>query len=107
MKLTNKTPNIAELKPTSNSNYELDYGHIETNGDSNVILLFETSAKNVQTKVSCGGCTKATNRKITTNQYEIYIYYKTSLLGRINKYVYIEFEGKKISIKLTGKVGAK
>lgn len=111
MKITNQKPNKSTLTGEG-TNYELSYGIIKqnTNGDLSVQLTTEEPLKTVRTQVTCGGCTSATAIKVNENSFNININYKTSLLGNINKGVFLypqTKEGKplgKITIKLAGNV---
>lgn len=111
MKLENNTPQKSTLTG-SNNNYELSYGVIKqnTNGDLEVKLIADENIKSVRTQVSCGGCTKATATKLNDKEWLVKINYKTSLLGKINKGVFLYPQKEngtqlpKINIKLTGNV---
>lgn len=99
MKISNITPEIAELNKVTENSYTLDYGIIKKGTSTHITLQLEDYTKELKAKVSCGGCTKA---KIENNQLKIW--YNSSLYGRINKYVYL-FEGHtKTDIKLTGNI---
>lgn len=111
MKLINQKPNKSTLTGEG-VNYELSYGTIKqnTNGDLTLQVVAEESLKFVRTQVSCGGCTSASASKVNDNAYNIHINYKTSLLGNINKSVFLYPQTKdgkplgKITIKLTGNI---
>lgn len=99
MKITNLKPEMSTLTKTDALNYTLDYGTIPHKSDPNLKLEITEFEQKPKVKVSCGGCTTARLSENILN-----ITYDTSLLGRINKYVYL-FEGEtKTTIKLTGRV---
>lgn len=109
MELVNKTQSV-NLKGAVN-NYTLDYGNKKqgTNGDVYLKLMSTEDLLDVKVQVSCGGCTKAEKSIINSKEYDIKINYKTSILGRINKNVFITTttEAKKnnrIVINLQGNI---
>lgn len=94
------------------TDYSLNYGTVKLSSDGNREFEFKSTEKvgSIITKVSCPGCTKASWVKIDDKTYTIKVYYKTSILGFINRKVMIYYtaEGnknqEKITINLIGKV---
>lgn len=111
MTITNKNTEKSSLTG-SGSAYTLDYGTVKqgTNGDVNIEVASEISITNFRAQTSCGGCTKADSSKIDDKNYKVKINYKTTLLGNINRnvYIYTIKEGEKgqnkITINLKGNV---
>ena len=112
MKITNLNQEVAELIEQSDGTFELAFGEISKGSPSQLKLQVDSEKgfAELKSSVSCGGCTKASHKKLSQNLYNVSISYDTNLLGRINKFVYIyyilkgEKESQKKIIKLTGKI---
>lgn len=109
--LTKTSEDITVLKQTEEGKYELDYGTITKGKEVKIELEFNPGIIMTKffAKPSCGGCTTVKVTYAKENKAGIFIEYNTNLLGRINKFVYLFYEGKdkkehKLEVKLTGKI---
>lgn len=95
-----KITNLSEDKVTMEKQgifYELDYGEIKHESDSEITLNIElTGAKDHTVKSSCG-CTVPTVTKVGEDLYPLKISYDTKRTGQFKKTV--RFEYKKLNIK--------
>lgn len=111
MELLNNTKDNTSYLSGNGFEYTLDYGEIKkgANGVLDLYISFDKTLVDIRVSVSCGGCTKA--RIVTQNikDANIQVEYDTTILGNINKKVYITYstedaKNKRVNINLKGNV---